>query len=340
MRTREATGRRILVADDDPWITSLLSEILVAEGHAVVVAHDGRTALDQVTRSRPDLVLLDIDMPVLDGYEVCRQLKGDPATRHIPIVMVTAQADLQTRIEACELGADDFLTKPFLHTEVLTRCRSMLRLKSLIDERDSAETVVFALARTVEAKSPYTHGHSERVRDYALELAGQVNLPRDQWVTLGKGALLHDIGKLSIPDALLDKPAALTAAEYEIVKDHTRQGARIVEPLQSLQAAVPLIRCHHERLDGRGYPDGLTGDDIPPIVRILSVADVFDSLASERPYRPAMSPDKCLQIMRENAAGGGLDPDLVEHFAAILKARRLRLPPARGAGAALPVSWV
>src|SRR5262249_25335870 len=165
--------------------------------------------------------------------------------------------------------------------EVLTRCRSLLRIKGLIDERDSAETVVFALARTVEAKSPYTHGHSERVRDYALALAEHVGLARSEWETLRKGALLHDIGKLAIPDAILDKPGPLTPEEYEIVKDHTRHGARIVEPLLSLRPVVPLIRWHHERLDGRGYPDGLAGEAIPPLVLILAVADIYDSLASE-----------------------------------------------------------
>jgi putative two-component system response regulator len=199
--------------------------------------------------------------------------------------------------------------------EVTTRCRSLLRIKRLIEERDSAESVVFAFARAVEAKSPYTHGHAERVRRYSLALADAVGVTAEEREVLRKGALLHDVGKISIPDAILNKPGPLTAEEYAIVKGHSAQGAHIVEPLHSVRDAVPLIRWHHERLDGRGYPDGLRGDEVPPLVRILSVADVYDSLASERPYRSAMPHGRCLEVLGEEAAGGGLDPELVKVFA-------------------------
>jgi putative two-component system response regulator len=197
---------------------------------------------------------------------------------------------------------------------VVARARSLLRIKDLIDERDSAEAVVFAFARVVEAKSPYTHGHSERVAAYALTLAAEVSLPEDEWETLRKGALLHDIGKVSVPDAILDKPASLTPAEFDIMKQHTVQGARIAEPLRSVRDAVPLIRWHHERLDGRGYPDGLMGGSIPLLVRILSVADVYDSLSSARPYRGAIAHPQCVEILQRDAAGGGLDQELVNAF--------------------------
>jgi putative two-component system response regulator len=189
-----------------------------------------------------------------------------------------------------------------------------LRIKQLIEERDSAEAVVFALARTVEAKSLFTHGHSERVMRYALDLADAVGIPRHEREVLRKGALLHDIGKISVPDAILDKPGKLTVAEFEVIKGHPAQGAHIIEPLHSLRETLPLIRWHHERLDGKGYPDGLRGDAIPRLVRILSVADVYDALSSERPYRQSMSHDHCLEVLRENALGGGLDPDLVAVF--------------------------
>src|SRR5262249_39230697 len=152
------------------------------------------------------------------------------------------------KLRAWELGADDFITKPFQCLEVVARSRSLLRIKRLVDERDSAEAVVFAFARVVEAKSPYTHGHSERVAAYALSLAAQINLAEEQWETLRKGSLLHDIGKISVPDSILDKPGALTVAEFEVMKQHTVQGARMVEPLRSIQDAVPMIRWHHERL--------------------------------------------------------------------------------------------
>jgi putative two-component system response regulator len=254
-------------------------------------------------------------MPRLAGDEVCRRLKADPATRLIPVVMITAQGAFRNKLDAWDYGADEFLPKPFLREEVTTRCRSLLRVKRLVEERDSAEAVVFALARAVEAKSPYTHGHSERVTAYALALAEARDLgPRDREV-LRKGGLLHDIGKISVPDAVLNKPGKLTAAEYELIKDHAAAGAHIVEHLRTVHDAIPLIRNHHERLDGRGYPDGLAGDAIPPLVRVLAVADVFDSLSSDRPYRPALPHALCLSMLRENALGGGLDPELVAAFA-------------------------
>lgn len=319
---------RVLVVDDNPTNANLLNQVLATEGHEVVIAHDGLDALEKIGDQMPDLILLDLDMPRLDGYEVCRRVKKDPASRLIPIVIITAQTAFDAKLRAWELGADDFITKPFQCLEVVARSRSLLRIKRLVDERDSAEAVVFAFARVVEAKSPYTHGHSERVAAYALTLAAQVQLPEGEWDTLRKGALLHDIGKISVPDSILDKPAGLTPAEFEIMKQHTVQGARIVESLRSIQDAVPMIRWHHERLDGKGYPDGLAGDAIPPLVRILAVADVYDSLSSKRPYRGALPPVQCLQILRRDAANGGLDPALVEAFCTALAAGMIGgLPP-------------
>jgi putative two-component system response regulator len=245
-------------------------------------------------------------------------VKSNPATQFVPIVIVTAQNAFDAKLRAWELGADDFITKPFQCLEVVARCRSLLRIKDLIDERDSAEAVVFAFARVVEAKSPYTHGHSERVAAYALTLAAEVSLPEDEWETLRKGSLLHDIGKVSVPDAILDKPSSLTPAEFDIMKQHTTQGARIAEPLRSVRDAVPLIRWHHERLDGRGYPDGLLGGSIPVLVRILSVADVYDSLSSARPYRGAIPHPQCIEILQRDSAGGGLDPEFVHAFCQII----------------------
>jgi len=310
----EEIAHRILVVDDNPSIALLLKQVLAAEGYAVTIARDGLEAIARVGEVAPDLILLDLDLPYLSGDEVCKRLKASPNTRLIPIIIVTAQSEFQNKLDAWEYGADDFLTKPFHLVEVTTRCRSLLRIKRLVEERDSAESVVFALARTVEAKSPFTHGHSERVRAYALALASALHLLADDHEILSKGALLHDIGKISVPDAILNKSGPLTPEEYNIIKEHTVTGAHIVEPLLSVRDAVPLIRSHHERLDGRGYPDGLEGDAIPLLVRLLSVADVYDSLASDRPYRSRMPHDTCLQTLRETAQGGGLDPELVDLF--------------------------
>jgi putative two-component system response regulator len=259
-------------------------------------------------------------MPRLNGFEVCRELKQQPATRLVPILMITGRSAYEARLQAWEKGADDFLSKPFQRVEVIARCRSLLRVKRLVDALDSAETVVFAFARAVEAKSVYTHGHSDRVKAYAHILAERLGIGEHERAVLHRGALLHDLGKMSIPDVVLDKPGPLSAEEYDLVKQHPLQGVRILESLRSVREALPLVRWHHERLDGRGYPDGLMGGSIPLLVRILSVADVYDALSSARPYRPALPHAQCLDVLRSDADGGGLDPELVRVFAGAVPA--------------------
>ncbi len=307
------TRRHILVVDDEFEITELLRMVLASDGHDVFMASDGKTAVDLVAKRRPDLVILDIEMPRMSGFEVCRQLKSDPKTRMIPILMLTGIA-AQNRILAWELGADEFLTKPFKPMEVAARVRSLLRQKDLIDALDSAESVIFTLARTIEAKSPYTHGHSGRVTSYAVTLAERLGLGESNIDLLRRGVVLHDIGKISTPDAILNKPGRLTPEEFEIIQRHPADGARIVEPLRSVQDVIPLIRWHHERMDGKGYPDRLDSAAIPLVVRVLSVADVYDALSSERPYRSLMAHSSCRDVMMENAASGGLDLELVRIF--------------------------
>lgn len=303
----------VLIVDDDPDVAGLLQKLLAGDGHRAAVAGDGGEALALVAARQPDLVLLDLDMPRLGGFEVCRRLKGDPATRLIPVVILTGREE-EARLPAWELGADDFVRKPFRAAELLARCRALLRLKAAVDELDSAHAVVFALARAVEAKCPYTRGHSERVTALALALAGRLGLAPAEREVLRRGGLLHDLGKISVPDAVLNKPGPLTEEECELVRRHPAEGARIVEPLGSLRDVVPLIRWHHERPDGKGYPDGLAGDGIPLLARVLAVADVYDALSSPRPYRGALLPGQCLDLLRRGAAGGGLDPELVRCF--------------------------
>jgi putative two-component system response regulator len=316
MRLIDTTARRILVVDDDPMVGSALEHILKHEGYQVVRARDGRSALSAVAAERLDLILLDLNMPNMGGFEVCKRVKGDPATSLLPIVIVTGESEFDAKMRAWDVGADDFLTKPFQVVEVLARCRSLLRTKQLVDELDSAQSVLFAFARTLEAKSRYTQGHSERVTIHALDLADRVGLTAAEKEVLRRGAMLHDIGKISTPDSILDKPARLTSEEYTIVKQHPAEGVRMVESLRSIRDVIPFIRWHHERMDGRGYPDGIFGGSIPLGVRILSVADVFDALATERPYRPALDRNECYRIMRADATGGGLDPEMVEAFCA------------------------
>jgi putative two-component system response regulator len=310
----ERMRRSILVVDDEVAITRLLRMVLEADGHEVVVAADGQSALDRVAERRPDLVILDLDMPRLGGFEVCRRLKNAPNTRLLPILVLTGTGVADARLRAWDLGADEFLTKPFQTLEVAARCRSLLRQKELVNALDSAESVVFALARAIEAKSPYTHGHSGRVTQYALSLGKLLGLGETEVDILRRGAALHDIGKINTPDAILNKPGGLTPEEFEVVKRHPEEGVRIVQPLSSARDVLPLIHWHHERMDGSGYPDGLMGGSIPLLVRILAVADVYDALASDRPYRPAMPHERCQEVMEKDAREGGLDPELEKVF--------------------------
>jgi putative two-component system response regulator len=305
---------KALVVDDNSGVRTLLCHALRNEGYEVESAADGLEALQTVHLWMPDLILLDIDMPGLSGDEVCRQLKIGPTTRLIPVVMITANEKDNGKVAAWNYGADEFLPKPFRMMEVIARCRSLLRIKRLVEERESAETVLFALARTVEAKSAFTHGHSERVTGLSLQLAQRCGVRQDDLEVLRKGSLLHDIGKIGIPDSILDKPGKLTADEFDTIKKHPTRGAHILEPLASLRDVLPLVRWHHERFDGTGYPDRLGGTDIPYLVRILSVCDVFDSLSSDRPYRNALPLSTCLEIHRNMTATGAFDPEVAEEF--------------------------
>lgn len=308
----------VLVIDDNQAVRRLLRHIMEREGHRVIEARDGTEGLALLEESHADLVLLDLDMPKMGGLEVCQLIKKHPNTRLVPVVIITGRSAEQARRQAWEIGADDFLTKPFQNADVTTRCNSLLRVKKLVDALDDAQAVLFAMARAVEAKSSHTQGHTERVTEYALALARKMDVVQDDLDILRVGAALHDIGKIAIPDEILNKPGKLTTQEYDIVKQHPVSGVRIVEPLRSVRQSLPLIRWHHERLDGKGYPDGLFGGSIPFLVRILSVADVYDALSSTRPYRAKMPTEQCLSILRKEAVGGGLDPDLVEEFATML----------------------
>jgi putative two-component system response regulator len=313
MTNSEFTPRLILVVDDEPAVSEFLQFVLEADGHEVVVASDGQAAIDRLAERRPDLVILDVNMPQVGGLEVCRRLKSTPATRLIPILMLTGNG-VGERMGAWELGADEFLTKPFQVQEIAARCRSLLRQKDLVDALDSAESVVFTLARAIEAKSPYTHGHSGRVTRYALSLAERLGLGETGIDVLRRGASLHDIGKISTPDAILNKPGPLTAEEFAVIQRHPGEGAKIVESLRSARDVIPLIRWHHERMDGKGYPDGLMGGSIPLLVRILAVSDTYDALASDRPYRLAMAHERCQEVMVMDATTGGRDAQLVQKF--------------------------
>jgi putative two-component system response regulator len=309
-----AEPMKILIADDNHFYRCALKATLNEWGYDVTAVPDGEAAWAALGAvNPPKLAILDWMMPKADGLEVCRRLRAVP--RHEPtyVIILTSREGKANIVAALESGADDFITKPFDREELAAR----LRVARRIVELQTCETVIYSFAQAVDGKSPYTRGHSDRVRRIALLLAAHLGAPEGDRELLRRGASLHDIGKIAVPDAVLNKPGKLTPEEYEVIKRHPEQGARMVEGLEALRGAVPLIRWHHERMDGRGYPDGLAGRDIPHLVRVLSVADVYDALSSDRPYRAGMSHDLCVEVLRQDAAAGGLDPDIVERFCTI-----------------------
>ncbi len=310
----------ILVADDTESVRSLFRKLLLADGHDVLSAMDGSSALAAVHEHRPDVVLLDVAMPNMDGLEVCRRLKADPATRLTPVVLVTGQTDLSDRIRGIEAGADEFLSKPVHPHELRARVRSLSRVKHLIDELDSAEAAFMTLALTIEARDPLTNGHCERLALHAAALGRALGLGNDDIEALHRGGYLHDVGKVGVPDAVLLKPGKLTRDEFELMKRHPEIGDALCAPLQSLRRVRPIIRSHHERLDGSGYPDALRGDEVPLLAQIVGIVDVFDALTSVRPYRGALSLDEAARHVLAEAQEGKFMRAHVEAFLDTLSA--------------------
>ena len=311
---------RVLVVDDHPINLQLLQAYLAAVDCSVLTAASGTEALEIFAEHRPDLVLLDVDMPGLNGFEVCRRLKSTPAGRLVPVVMITALNQVGDRVAALEAGADDFMSKPVERSELVARTRSALRLKTTIDNLESAERVIYALAAAVEAKDSYTEAHTQRVGLASRRLGQRVGLPDHDLDDLFRGGMIHDIGKIGIPDAILQKPGPLTPDEQLEMHRHPELGERIARPLGSATTLLPIIRHHHEAYDGSGYPDGLRGLEIPLAARIVAVCDGFDALTSTRPYRPGRTPGQALQILR-TGRGKQWDPALVDVFIAGLHTR-------------------
>ena len=303
----ENKKHRVLIADDEATIRHVLRQLLERAGHEVVAASDGLEAVAMFKETRPDLVLLDIMMPGLNGFEVCEKLKSDPEDRLIPVIMVTASSSAGNRIRALEAGADDFLSKPVDHVELKARVTSLLRIKRYTDDLERAEAVLFALAQSIEAKDPYTEGHCDRLSIYARELGKQFGLADEHLKALEIAGVVHDIGKIAVPDAILLKAGRLSPEEMTIVKEHPVTGERICKSLKSFRLILPIIRHHHEKCDGSGYPDGLRGDEIPLSARILQTVDVYDALRTERPYKPAFSLEKTLALMQEEVDKGWWD---------------------------------
>ena len=313
---------RILVVDDNPGIAALMSQLLSMRGYEVVTVADAHEAEAEVRRQPPDLILSDVRMPGKSGYDLCRDLKDDPATRLIPFVLITGLSDGTERLRGIEAGADDFLNKPVLAEELAARVKSLLRMKEFTDELETADSVLCTLGLIVEGRDPYTEGHCERLAVHAADLGRHLGLDEDSVLALRRGGYLHDLGKIAVPDEILKKGSNLTPEEWKVMKLHPVTGEMICRPLKSLRLVLPIIRHHHEHMDGSGYPDGLRTGEIPLLPRILQVVDVYDALRTARPYKTALSHDLSAQTMRAKARQGLLDGELVNQFFAMLREKR------------------
>jgi putative two-component system response regulator len=310
---------KVLVVDDHPSSRMTAVALLSVEGYEVLEADSGPRALERVVEGNPDLILLDVMMPGMDGFEVCRRLKEDEQTRLIPVVFITALNDRRSRIMGIEVGGDDFLTKPFDRLELAARVKSLVRQKRLNEDLDHAEQVLFSIARAVESRDPNTGDHCERLVSMGKAFGEYIQLSRAEVRNLMWGGYLHDIGKVGIPDAVLLKRGRFTSEEREIMNHHVLIGEKICKPLRTMRGVIPIIRHHHERWDGSGYPDGLVGEEIPYLAQVFQIIDIYDALTSERPYKRALSPEEALEVIAEETEKGWRNPELIQQFTEFIK---------------------
>jgi len=306
-------GARVLVADDHERHVELLDGYLTAVGHDCLHAYDGEEALRRLRSDAPELLLLDVGMPKLNGYQVCERVKRHPTLRQVPVILMLDEGAMEEKLRGIEVGADDFLTKPFNKLELLTRVKSLVRVKRLNDQIDQSEAALYQLARVIEEKDEYRHFHSERVASLAARLGQALELSREDQYCLRTAAALQEIGTVGVRESILQKRGSLTTEEYEEIKKHPLIGETLCAALRCADDVGPVIRYHQERWDGQGYPDGLRGEQIPLLARVMAVADGYAALTSERPYRSALSPQAAARILEEGA-GSQWDPTVVRVF--------------------------
>lgn len=310
---------RVLIVDDEAPHRRVEKAILNRPEYVIHEAEDGIEALDAIQGRDYDVVLLDKRMPKMDGDEVCRRIRNELDMPLLPVIMVTGANTQGDLVASMQAGASDFIRKPYNPMELIARVNAAANQKRLTDQLDTAESMLFAIARMVEAKDEYTGEHCSRLEHTALEFGKALNLNEDQLLSLRRGGVLHDIGKLGIPDSILLKQGPLTEAEWMIMRQHTVIGARLCSGLKSMKLTVPIIRHHHERWDGSGYPDGLKGEEIPLLARVFQIVDIYDALINERPYKEAFSRERIIKILGEETEKGWRDPNMAAVFLNILR---------------------
>lgn len=310
----------ILVADDDETSARFLNRLLSREGHHISIVNTVEQALKVCEVQAPDLVLVDLVAPRGQGFELCRRLKNMSVTKFVPVVIVTAQSDRKDRLSGIEAGCDDFLVKPFDATELHARIQSLVRIKRFTDDLESAEAVIMGMGATIEARDPSTNGHCQRIAHYATRLGRSLNLDESDLGALERGGFLHDIGKIAVPDSVLLKNGQLDPYESRVMQKHPIIGDGLCSGLRSLIKVRPIVRHHHERLNGTGYPDGLRNREVPLLAQIVGVVDVFDALTTERPYRAALPAEDAFQVLTDESAKGWRDRVLVDAFVNVVTA--------------------
>jgi putative two-component system response regulator len=310
-----ATPAVVLIVDGEEINRRLLKAILKTAPYKILEARRASEAMELLRSQNIDLMIVDLMLPEVSGPELCRWMKANRDTHLVPILMMTSVQGVENEIVGISSGADEFLIKPLHPAVVRTRVRAMIRNKALTDSLEEAESILFALAQAVEHRDPNTGQHCQRLAVASVMLGEALGLPNPDLTTLFRGGYLHDIGKVAIPDSILFKNGRLTTDEWAIMRSHPLKGEEICRTMKSLWPVLPIIRNHHEHWDGTGYPDGLVGEDIPLLARILQVADIYDALTTERPYKPALSHADAIAVMEEEVRRGWRDPELVPLFA-------------------------
>ena len=316
----------VLVIEDEPTQRGLLIRVLEREGYAAIGLADGETGLRAIAEHAPQMVLLDLNLPRLDGFAICRQLRADPITATLPVIVITAHTAMEDMVAALDAGADDFLAKPVQQAELLARMRSAMRLRRAITSLERATQIVGALANAVEAKDVGLVHHCRWLAHHAARVGAKVGLRGEELEAVAYGALLHDVGKIGVPEHLLRKEGPLSEEEWDLMRRHPEIGERICQPLQASRTFAPIIRHHHERFNGTGYPDGLRAGRIPLGARIVAIADAYEAMVHGRPYQPAQAHSVARdELMR--LRGMQFDPELVPVFLDELERDTQGMPP-------------